>query len=65
MRLERIPGCAIAVTADDDEGYRVAERIADDLVGDPFRLDEALRPLYHAAAVLASNDLVVLTATAA
>lgn len=62
--LERIPGCAIAVAADDDEGYRVAERIADDLGGDPFRLDETLRPLYHAAAVLASNDLVVLTATA-
>ena len=62
--LERIPGCAIGVAADDDEGYRVAERIADDLGGDPFRLDEALRPLYHAAAVLASNDLVVLTATA-
>jgi predicted short-subunit dehydrogenase-like oxidoreductase (DUF2520 family) len=62
--LDRIPGCAIAVAADDDEGYRVAERIADDLGGDPFRLDEAMRPLYHAAAVLASNDLVVLTAAA-
>jgi predicted short-subunit dehydrogenase-like oxidoreductase (DUF2520 family) len=62
--LDRIPGCAIAVAADDDDGYLVAERIADDLGGDSFRLDEALRPLYHAAAVLASNDLVVLTAAA-
>jgi predicted short-subunit dehydrogenase-like oxidoreductase (DUF2520 family) len=62
--LDRIPGCAIAVAADDDEGFRVAERIADDLGGEPFHLDEAMRPLYHAAAVLASNDLVVLAAAA-
>lgn len=63
--LDRIPGCAIAVAADDNEGYLVAERIADDLGGESFRLDDALRPLYHAAAVLASNDLVVLSAAAA
>jgi predicted short-subunit dehydrogenase-like oxidoreductase (DUF2520 family) len=53
------------VAADDDEGFGVAERIADDLLGEPFRLAEELRPLYHAAAVLASNDLVALSATAA
>ncbi len=60
--LDRIPGSAIAVSADDEEGYVVAERIADDLLGEPFRLAEELRPLYHAAAVLASNDLVALSA---
>jgi predicted short-subunit dehydrogenase-like oxidoreductase (DUF2520 family) len=63
--LDRLPGSAIAVAADDDEGYRVAERIAEDMLGEPFRLSEALRPLYHAGAVLASNDLVALSATAA
>jgi predicted short-subunit dehydrogenase-like oxidoreductase (DUF2520 family) len=57
--LERIPGCAMAVTADDAEGYEVGERIAADLMARPFRLDDAERPLYHAAAVFASNYLVV------
>lgn len=63
--IDRIPGCPVAVTADDDDGYLVAERVADDLLGDPFRLDDALRPLYHAAAVFASNYLVAVSATAA
>ena len=62
--LERIPGCAMAVTAEDDEGYTVGERIADDLMTRPFRLDDAMRPLYHAAAVFASNYLIVTSAIA-
>jgi predicted short-subunit dehydrogenase-like oxidoreductase (DUF2520 family) len=57
--LDRIPGSAMAVTADDEEGYVVGERIADDLMALPFRLEDARRPLYHAAAVFASNYLVV------
>src|SRR5207344_2851984 len=63
--IDRIPGSAIAVTADDEQGYFLGERIADDLLGEPFRLAEELRPLYHAAAVLASNDLVAVSALAA
>ena len=62
--LDRIPGCAMAVTADDDEGYTVGERIADDLMALPFRLDDELRPLYHAAAVFASNYLIVTSGIA-
>lgn len=63
--VELIPGCTFAVTADDDEGYQVAERVADDVLGEPFRLAEELRPLYHAAAVFASNYLVVTSGIAA
>ena len=63
--VDLIPGSTIAVTADDDEGYQVAERVADDVLGEPFRLDDALRPLYHAAAVFASNYLVVTSGIAA
>lgn len=63
--LDRIPGSAIAVTADDVEGYLVAEGIATDLLGEPFRLRDDLRPLYHAAAVFASNYLVATSALAA
>ena len=62
--LDLIPGCAMAVTADDAEGFTVGERIADDLMARPFRLDDAKRPLYHAAAVFASNYLIVTGAIA-
>jgi predicted short-subunit dehydrogenase-like oxidoreductase (DUF2520 family) len=62
--LERLPGCTMAVTAEDAEGYTVGERIADDLMARPFRLDDAMRPLYHAAAVFASNYLIVASAIA-
>ncbi len=62
--LERLPGCAMAVTAEDAEGYALAERIAGDLKARPFRLDDGMRPLYHAAAVFASNYLIVTSAIA-
>ena len=62
--LERIPGCPVAVTADDEEGFRLGERLANDLGARPFRLDDAMRPRYHAAAVIASNHLIVLSSIA-
>ena len=62
--LERLPGSWIAITADDDEGYGLGERIAHDLHGRPFRLPDELRPLYHAAAVFASNFVVAASAVA-
>lgn len=62
--IERLPGCSIAVTAEDDEGFLLGERLADELLGVPFRLADELRPLYHAAAVFASNYLVTVSAVA-
>lgn len=62
--LEGLPGCWIAVTADDAEGADVGERLAMDLHGVPFPLADELRPLYHAAAVFASNSLVTVSAIA-
>ena len=59
--LDVLPGCAIAVTALDEEGFAMGERLARDLGGRPFRLDDAQRPLYHAAAVFASNYLVAVS----
>jgi predicted short-subunit dehydrogenase-like oxidoreductase (DUF2520 family) len=62
--LERLPGCSIAITAENEEGYFLGERLADDLHGVSFRLSDELRPLYHAAAVFASNYLVTASAIA-
>jgi predicted short-subunit dehydrogenase-like oxidoreductase (DUF2520 family) len=62
--IERLPGSWIAVTADDEEGFLLGERLAEDLGGIPFRLEDERRPLYHAAAVFASNYLVTTSAVA-
>ena len=62
--LEGLPGCWIAVTADDDEGARIGEGLVEDLHGVPFALADDMRPLYHAAAVFASNSLVTVSAIA-
>jgi predicted short-subunit dehydrogenase-like oxidoreductase (DUF2520 family) len=62
--LGRLPGCPIAVTAHDEDGYLFGAQLAGDLGGIPFRLADELRPLYHAAAVFASNYLVTASAIA-
>lgn len=62
--IERIPGSAFAVTARSERGFGLGDRIATDVGGRPFRLEDAMKPLYHAAAVFASNALVAITALA-
>jgi predicted short-subunit dehydrogenase-like oxidoreductase (DUF2520 family) len=63
--LARIPGSTVAITADDEEGLALGERLAGDLGGEPFRLADESRSVYHAAAVFASNYLVAVSGTAA
>jgi predicted short-subunit dehydrogenase-like oxidoreductase (DUF2520 family) len=63
--LERLPGCTVAVTADDRDGAALGSSLARDLGAVPFALPDEQRPLYHAAAVFASNHLVVTSVTAA
>jgi predicted short-subunit dehydrogenase-like oxidoreductase (DUF2520 family) len=62
--IRRIPGSAFAVTATSEEAAALGERIARDAGGHPFRLADEMKPLYHAAAVFASNYLVAVTALA-
>ncbi|MEP6758263.1 MAG: Rossmann-like and DUF2520 domain-containing protein [Actinomycetota bacterium] len=62
--LDALRDCAVAVTAVDTAGFGLGERLATDLGGRPFRLPDAARPLYHAAAVFASNDLVAISGAA-
>ena len=62
--IARMAGTPIAVTSSDEETASKGERLARDAEGEPFRLAEEVRPLYHAAAVFASNYLVSVTAQA-
>ena len=62
--VERIPGSTFAVTAHDDKAYALGERLARDAGGHPVRIEDSRKPLYHAAAVFASNYLVTVTALA-
>jgi predicted short-subunit dehydrogenase-like oxidoreductase (DUF2520 family) len=62
--LQSIPGCWVAVTADDGDGDRFGADVARQVGGHPFRLADDKRPLYHAAAVFASNDVVAVSAIA-
>ena len=62
--IEALPGAAIAVTARDDGGTALGDQLARDLGGRPFRLADEDRPLYHVAAVFASNYLVTVSGAA-
>lgn len=58
--IERLPGSPVAVTAGDRKTVALGERLAADAGGRPFRLADANKPLYHAAAVFCSNYLVAV-----
>jgi predicted short-subunit dehydrogenase-like oxidoreductase (DUF2520 family) len=62
--VERLRGCTVAVTADDPDGLALGSALARDLGASSFALADEMRPLYHAAAVFASNHLVVTSAEA-
>jgi predicted short-subunit dehydrogenase-like oxidoreductase (DUF2520 family) len=58
--IARLPGSAIAVTAHGNAGYGYGETLAKEVGGNPFRLTDEVKPLYHAAAVFCSNYLVAV-----
>src|SRR5581483_6388769 len=62
--LARLEGSGMAVTALSEDGFALGERLARDVGGRPFRLADQDRPLYHAAAVFASNYLVAVLSVA-
>lgn len=62
--IDRLPGSGIAVTARSEEDEAFGEALARDVGGVPFRLADMVKPLYHAAAVFASNYLVTVEAVA-
>jgi predicted short-subunit dehydrogenase-like oxidoreductase (DUF2520 family) len=62
---EQLDDAWAAVTAESAEARERALWLARMLGLEPFLLDDAARPLYHAAAAIASNYLVTLYRTAA
>jgi predicted short-subunit dehydrogenase-like oxidoreductase (DUF2520 family) len=62
---EQLDGAWAAVTAETDGARGQALELARTLGLEPFELDDADRPLYHAGAVVASNYLVTLHDAAA
>ncbi len=62
--IARLPGSGIAVTAKDERDMAFGERLARDVGATPFRLDDEVKPLYHAGAVFAANYLVTVEALA-
>ena len=57
---EQLDGAWAAVTAETDEARAAGFWLAEKLGLQPFELDDAARPLYHAGAAIASNYLVTL-----
>jgi predicted short-subunit dehydrogenase-like oxidoreductase (DUF2520 family) len=57
---EQLDGAWAAVTADSDEARAAGFWLAETLGLQPFELADDARPLYHAAAAIASNYLVTL-----
>lgn len=62
--IARLPGSGMAVTARAPGAVALGEALALDVGAVPFALDDAVKPLYHAAAVFCSNYLVTVEATA-
>ena len=62
---EQLDGAWAAVTAETDEARELGFELARTLGLEPFELEDAERPLYHAGAVVASNYLVTLHEAAA
>lgn len=58
--IARLLGSGFAVTSATEDGSLLGERLARDVGGTPFRLADDAKPLYHAAAVFASNYLAVV-----
>lgn len=62
--VDRLASTCFGVTAADDVGYAIAQALVLEIGGEPVRVREEMRPLYHAALAHGSNHLVTLVADA-
>ena len=62
--LDRLPDSCFGLTAADDVGYAIGQSLVLEIGGEPFRVREDARTLYHAALAHASNHVVTVVADA-
>ncbi|NKQ58336.1 DUF2520 domain-containing protein [Amycolatopsis sp. K13G38] len=62
--LQRMAACSVGVTAapGDEAAWNVGEALTVEMGGEPIRVPEAARPLYHTALAHGANHLVTLVA---
>ena len=58
--ISRLSDTCFGITAADDVGYAVAQSLVLEIGGEPFRVREDARMLYHAALAHASNHIVTV-----
>lgn len=63
MGVRNLPGSPFALEGAEDL-LSLGETLVEEIGGDPFRISSVQKPLYHAAACMASNYMVALTAAA-
>ena len=58
--IDRLPDACFGITAADEVGYAIAQSLVLEIGGEPFRVREDARTLYHAALAHASNHVVTV-----
>jgi predicted short-subunit dehydrogenase-like oxidoreductase (DUF2520 family) len=58
--IARLPDSCFGITAADEVGYAIAQSLVLEIGGEPFRVPEQARTLYHAALAHAGNHLVTV-----
>ncbi|KXW59801.1 oxidoreductase [Mycolicibacterium phlei DSM 43072] len=58
--IERLPDTCFGITAADEVGYAIGQSLVLEIGGEPFRVREDARTLYHSALAHASNHLVTV-----
>ncbi len=58
--IARLPDTCFGITAADDVGYAIAQSLVLEIGGEPFRVREDARTLYHAALAHAGNHVVTV-----
>ncbi|MDA2991490.1 MAG: DUF2520 domain-containing protein [Actinomycetota bacterium] len=62
--VARLADTCFGITAADEIGYAIAQSLVLEIGGEPFRVSEQARTLYHAALAHGSNHIVTLMADA-
>jgi predicted short-subunit dehydrogenase-like oxidoreductase (DUF2520 family) len=58
--ISRLPDACFGITAADDVGYAIAQSLVLEMGGEPVRVREDVRVLYHAALAHAGNHIVTV-----